>query len=48
MKEYICRLVDYEGFIVDGAFVTAKNKKEAIGLFAVQPPLAIAQAIIQV
>lgn len=30
MKTYICRLVNYEGFVVDGAFVTANNKKDAL------------------
>lgn len=40
MKEYICRLVNYEGFIIDGAFVTAKNKKEALEKYLIIHPYA--------
>lgn len=30
MKEYICRLVNYDGIILDDAFVAAKNKKRSV------------------
>ena len=30
MKTYICRLVNYDGVVLDGAFVTANNKREAL------------------
>ena len=40
MKEYICRLVNNEGFIIDGAFVTAKNKKEALEKYLIIHPYA--------
>lgn len=40
MKEYICRLVNDEGFIIDGAFVTAKNKKEALEKYLIIHPYA--------
>lgn len=40
MKEYICRLVNDKGFIIDGAFVTAKNKKEALEKYLIIHPYA--------
>lgn len=40
MKEYICRLVNYDGITLDGAFVTAKNKKEALQKYLIMHPYA--------
>lgn len=40
MKTYICRLVNYEGAVLDGAFVTANNKREALKKYLIAHPYA--------
>lgn len=40
MKTYICRLVNYEGVVLDGAFVTANNKREALKKYLIAHPYA--------
>lgn len=40
MKTYICRLRNLYGFIVDGAFIEANNKKEALEKYLIAHPYA--------
>lgn len=42
MKEYIVRLTNYEGFVIDGLIITASNEIEALSSYIKQRPTVYA------